>query len=180
VSGARAGAAGTPVRGVGALAADTVAQGAELVAVLARQSGLGTATAQAERIRARASALSISNELAFTRALRELDAAIVGEGDEFGLTRALAGAVDVPLAVCQVANDLVLLAAELATGPLSHRCADLCGSARLAAGACDAAALLVRANLTVAAGDPRRNLAEATATAAAASARILCEELLPA
>jgi hypothetical protein len=174
------GAATFAVRGVGALAAETVEQNAELVATLARQAGLGAATAQAEHIRARAGRLSLRNELAFTRAARELDASIEGRGDEFALTQALAGAVEVPLEVCEVANDLVLLATELAEGPLSQRAADLCGSACLSAGACDTAALLVRANLAVGAADPRRSLAVQTATAATTSARRLCEALLPA
>jgi hypothetical protein len=56
--------------GVGALAADMVAQAAELLAVVARQAGQDAATTQAEAIRARASALALSNEVAFTRASR--------------------------------------------------------------------------------------------------------------
>jgi formiminotetrahydrofolate cyclodeaminase len=180
VSGVPAGATRLVVRGVGSLSADSIALAAELVAVLSRQAGHGASAAQAERIHARATALSASNELAFTRASRELDASISGEGDEFALTQALAGAVEVPLAVCQAANDLVLLAAELAAGTLSQRCADLCGAAQLAAGACDAAALLVRANLTVGPADERRSRAEQTSIAARAAARRMCEELLPA
>jgi hypothetical protein len=167
-------------RGVGALAADTVAQCAELLALLARQAGVGAYAAQAVRIHARASSLAVSNELAFTRASRELAASIGGQGDEFALTQALAGAVEVPLRVCQAASDFVLLAVELAAGPLSHRSADLCGSAQLAAGACDAAALLVRTNLTVGDDDARRSLADQISTAAGFSVRRLCEEVVSA
>ena len=180
VSGVPAGGAGLVVRGVGALSADLVAQAAELVAALSRQAGLRSSAAQAERIRARASALSVSNELAFTRASRELDASTSGERDELALAKALAGAVEVPLAVCQAAHDLVLLAAELAAGPMSQRRADLCGAAQLAAGACDAAALLVRATVTVGPADERRSRAEQISTAARAATRRMCEELLPA
>lgn len=168
------------VRGVGALAADSVAQAAELVAVLARQAGQGTSAGQAERILARASALSVSNELAYTRASRALDASNSDQADEFTLSRSLADAVEVPLRICQVASDLVLLAAQLATGPMSQRYADLCGVARLAAGASDAAALLVRANPTVGPDDPRRSLAEETSNAANAAAQRLCERFPPA
>jgi formiminotetrahydrofolate cyclodeaminase len=157
-----------------------VAQAAELVVVLARQAGQSASAAHAGRIGARAVALSVSNELAFTRASRELDASIGGEAEEVALTPALADALEVPLRVCQVASDLVLLAAELAAGPMSQRRADLCGVAQLAAGACDAAALLVRANLTVGPTDSRRSLAEQTVTAASAAARRLSQELLPA
>ena len=105
-------------RGVGALAADTVAQCAELIALLARQAGMGAYAAQAVRIHARASSLAVSNELAFTRASRELEASIGGQGDEFALTQALAGAVEVPLRVCQAASDLVLLLKEASTAGL--------------------------------------------------------------
>jgi hypothetical protein len=179
VSGAQAGGTHLVVRGVGALAADLVAQTAELVGVLARQAGQGESAAEAGRIGARAAALSVSNELAFTRASRELDASISGEGEEVALTPALADAVEVPLRVCQVASDLVLLAAELAAGPLSQRRADLCGIAQLAAGACDAAALLVCANSTVGRTDPRRSRAEQTVTAANAAARRLSQDVVP-
>jgi formiminotetrahydrofolate cyclodeaminase len=150
------------------------------VAVLARQAGQGASAVQAERILARASALSVSNELAFTRASRALDASNSGQTDEFALSRSLADAVEVPLRVCQIARDLVLLAEELAAGPMSQRRADLCGVARLAAGASDAAALLVRANAAVGRDDPRRSLAEETSNAANAAAQRLCEEFLPA
>jgi formiminotetrahydrofolate cyclodeaminase len=170
-------AGGLVVRGVGALAADMVAHGAELVAVLARQAGQGAAAAQAHSIHARAAALSVSNELAFTRAVRELDASIGGQGDEFELTRALARAAGVPLQVCQVASDLVLLAAELAAGSLSGRAADLAGVAQLASGACSATACLVRANLTVGHEDPRRTQADVTAVAATEAARRLLDDL---
>jgi formiminotetrahydrofolate cyclodeaminase len=179
VSGVSAGPERLVVRGVGALAADSVAQAAELVAVLSRQAGQGSGAAQAERIRVRAAALSVSNEVAFTRASRELDASSSGEGDELALTQAVAGAIEVPLAVCQAAHDLVLLAAELASGPLSERRVDLCGAAQLAAGACDAAALLVRASLAVGPADGRRSRAEQTSTAARTATRRLCEDILP-
>jgi formiminotetrahydrofolate cyclodeaminase len=169
------------VRGVGALAADLVAQAAELVAVLARQAGQGASAGQAERILARASALSVSNELAFTRAARALEASNSGgQADELALSRSLADAVEVPLQVCQVASDLVRLAAQLATGPMSQRWADLCGVAQLAAVACDTAALLVRANLGADPADPRHSLADETAAAATAAAQRLREKFLPA
>jgi formiminotetrahydrofolate cyclodeaminase len=168
------------VRGVGSLAADSVAEAAGLLVVLARQAGQGAAAAQAAQIQARSAALSVSNELAFTRATRQLDASLSGQGDEFALTRALAGAVEVPLSVCRVAGDLVHLAADLASGPMPDRCADLCGIAVIATGASDAAALLVRANLAVGPTDDRRSAAQQLATAAATVTRRLCEELLPA
>jgi formiminotetrahydrofolate cyclodeaminase len=166
------------VRGVGALAAGIVAQAGELVAVLARQAGQGASAAQAERIVARASALSVMNEHAFTRASYELDASIGGRGDEFALTQALARAVEVPLGVCEVASDLVLLAADLAEGPLGQHRADVCGAAQLAAGACRTAALLIRVNLTVGAADPRRSQADVVSTAADYTARRMLEELV--
>jgi formiminotetrahydrofolate cyclodeaminase len=165
------------VRGVGALAAGIVEQTAELVALLARQAGLGSGAAQAGRIAARASSLSARNEQAFSRAMHELDASIEGRGDEHALTQALARAAEVPLGVCEVASDLVLLTAELAEGSLAHRSADLCGAAQLAAAACRTAALLVGVNLTVGSDDARKSSAARISTAADHVARRLLEEV---
>lgn len=167
------------VRGVGALAADTVAQAAELVVVLARQAGQSAAAAQAQRILASASALSVSNELAFARASRELEASLGGQGDERALGQALASAVDVPVRVCRAACDLVVLAGELAAGPISARRADLCGVAQLAAGACATAALLARSNLTLGPEDPRRIQVDQAATTARDAARRMLGGLPP-
>jgi formiminotetrahydrofolate cyclodeaminase len=180
MAGGVSGLEGTPssvVRGVGAAAADVVAQAAEFVAALARGEGQSASAAQAQAIAARAASLSVSNELAFTRAWRELDASIKGQRDEFELTRALERAGDVPLQVCLVARDLTLLAAQLAEGAMSARATDLCGVAQLAAGACSSAALLVRANVRMSADDPRRSRADATMTEATATARRVLEDL---
>lgn len=164
------------MRGVGALAADAVAQAAELVVALARHAGLAEPQGRAAQIHARASALSVSNELAFTRALREQEAA-AGSREP---SRAQSGAVEVPLAICQVASELVQLAATLASGPLARRKADLCGIALLAAGACDTAALLVRANVVIPQDDDRRDRAEQISAEARAGAGRLRAELVPA
>ena len=147
-----------------------VAQAAELLAVLARQAGRDTATTQAESIRARASSLALSNELAFTRASRQLDAALRGQSDDLTVAQSATSAADVPLRICEAANELVLLAAELAAGALSQRSADLCGIAQLATGACNAAAHLVHASSALAADDARRSRAEETASATNAAA----------
>ena len=82
-----AGAGTQVVRGVGALAAETLAEAAALVAALARQAGQGSPAARAESIGARASALSVSNEMAFLRASRQLDAADHGQADDAGRSR---------------------------------------------------------------------------------------------
>ena len=116
----RAGAGTQVVRGVGALAAETLAEAAALVAAFARQAGQGSPAARAESIGARASALSLSNEMAFARASRQLDAAEHGQADDAALARARASAAEVPLQVCQVASDLVVLAADLASGPVQN------------------------------------------------------------
>jgi hypothetical protein len=169
---------GLEVRGVGALAAEIVERAAALVAVLARQAGEGADAAQAMRMAARASALSALNAQAFARASSELDASIGGRGDEFALTQALAQSVEVPLGICDVATDVVLLARVLAEGPLSDRSADLCGVAQLAAAACGTAALLVRVNLAMAPDDPRRSRADMVSTTAEHAARRMREELV--
>ncbi len=174
--GANAGSSTLVVRGVGALAADAVAQAAELTAALARQAGQREVSARAQAILARAAALSVSNELAFTRASRELDASSSGQGDELELGRALERAADVPLQVCEAASDLVALTAGLAAGAMSDRKADLAGIALLAAGACTATAHLVGANAGIGGHDPRHVHADALASAADASARRMLDE----
>ena len=171
-----AGAGTQVVRGVGALAAETLAEAAALVAAFARQAGQGSPAARAESIGARASALSLSNEMAFARASRQLDAAEHGQADDAALARARASAADVPLQVCQVASDLVVLAADLASGPMPERRLDLWGVVQLAAGACSCAALLVCANAALDADDPRSVQArQAESTAHAAARRFLDE-----
>ena len=174
--GADAGSSPLVVRGVGALAADAVAQAAELTGALARQDGQRDASARAQAILARAAALSVSNELAFTRASRELDASSGGRGDDLELERALERAADVPLQVCQAAGDLVALTAELAAGAMSNRKPDLAGIAQLASGACTAAAHLVRATAGIADDDPRCVRVATLARAAAVSARRMLDE----
>jgi hypothetical protein len=173
-------AAGLVVRGVGALAADSVMQAAELVVALSRDARLVEPEAQAARIHARSAALGVSIELAFTRASRELHTAAGTPGGAPELSQAQARAVELPLEVCQLAGDLVALAAALAAGPMSARRADLCGIAQLAAGACNATALLVAANSTLARTDERRRRAEQTSIAADAEARRMRGELAPA
>ena len=163
------------MRGVGALAADAVAQAAELLVALTRHAGLAEPQGRAARIHARASALSVSNELAFTRALREQESASASREP----SRAQSGAVEVPLAICQEASELVQLAATLASGPLTRRSADLCGIAQLAAGACDTAALLVRAYAVIPRDDERRDRAEQISAAARAAAQRVRAELVP-
>ena len=70
------------------------------------------------------------------------------------------------------------LAATLASGPLARRRPDLCGIAQLAAGACDTAALLVRANAVIPQDDERRDRAEQISAAARAAALRLRAELV--
>src|SRR4051812_13203306 len=117
----------------------------------------------------------MSNELAYTRASRELDAAVGGAGDEFELARALERAAGIPLSVCLVASDLVMLSSALAEGPMSAYATDLCGVAQLASGACRTAGLLVKANLAVSDDDSRRSRSDAAVTAASAAASRLLE-----
>jgi hypothetical protein len=170
VSDQHAGAGTQVARGVGALAADALAEAAGLVAALARQSGQAAAAARAESIAARSSALSVSNELAFVRASRRLDSAARGQGDDAELRRTLASAADVPLQVCLAAGDLVVLAADLVSGPMPERDLDLRGVVQLAAGACACASLLVSGNTVLEPDDPRRVRAHEAETAARAAA----------
>ena len=164
------------VRGVGALAAETLAEAAALVAALARQAGQAGPAVRAESISARSSALSVSNELTFARATRQLDTDHP-PADDAALARARASAADVPLEVCQVASDLVVLAADLASGPMPERRLDLWGVIQLAAGACSCAALLVCANAALDTDDARCVQARQAESAAAAAARQFLEQV---
>ena len=158
-------AAGLVVRGVGALAADAVAQAAELLAALAR--GLAEPHGRAAQIHARASG-------AFGRRRARVHAGAAragsrgrGPGAEPGAVRSGRGS----------ARDLARRRASSWSSrrgsrpsPLAQRRADLCGIAQLAAGACDTAALLVRANAVIPQDDERRDRAEQISAAARAAA----------
>jgi len=157
--------------GAGSLAANLVSNAASLIASLARAAGDGGSAAQAGRIGRRARVLSESNDVAFRVALGQLEAASIGDADGFRLTLALGDAAAVPLAICEVASDLTLLAADLADSGDSARRVDYIGIAGLSAAASSASALLVRSNLTVTEDDWRLSCADAAATLAAEAGR---------
>ena len=99
-----------------------------------------------------------------------------GQADDAALARARASAADVPLQVCRVASDLVVLATDLASGPMPERRLDLWGVVQLAAGACSCAALLVCANAALDADDARSVQARQAESAARAAAHRFLDE----
>ena len=156
--------------GAGGLAANVVAHGATMIAILARDAGNGAAAAQAGRIRARAGVLATTNDIAFAAAMRHLDAAARGDGDGIWLALALGDAAGVLRVIAETAADLALLAADLASLVDGSRRVDCIGISQLAAAAASCAALLVRENLVVGEGDGRLAAAIEAANEAARAA----------
>jgi hypothetical protein len=152
---------------VGSLAANVVAQAAQLVAALARAEGDAPTVALAHRIGTRAEALSISNDTVFTAATEQLVAAATGEDDGRCLEDALGDAASAPRVICETARDLALLADTLAHTCDGVRRADYVGIAHLSAAAASTALELVRSNLVI--GDDDRRLATASSAAAEAA-----------
>jgi methenyltetrahydrofolate cyclohydrolase len=160
--------AGDPDPGSGSAAALVVAMAASLIAKAARHSRddwaeAGGAAAQAEALRIRAAPLADADALVYREAHGRLARA---EGADHTLASSLDRAAEIPLQIARTGADVVALGREV-----SERCdealrPDVLGAIALAAGAAQAAARLVAANLTVAEDDPR--VAEANACAEAA------------
>lgn len=160
-----------PVPGSGSTAALVVAMAASLVAKAARRSPewpeAGGAAAQAISLRARAGELALADARVYREALEQLGRR---EGVDHLLAGALERAADVPLRIARVGADVAALAREVC-----ERCdpavrPDVIGAGTLAAGAAQAAARLVEANLGAAGDDPRAHEANAYAEAAIGSA----------
>jgi formiminotetrahydrofolate cyclodeaminase len=164
-------AADEPVPGSGSTAALVLAMAASLVAKAARRSAdwpeAGGAAAQALSLRKRAVELAGEDARAYAEALARLGRR---EGADHLLAGALEQAADVPLRIARAAADVAALAAEV-----RERCdqavrPDVIGAATLAAGAAQAAARLIEANLGAAEDDPRLREANAHTEAALRSA----------
>lgn len=161
-----------PAPGSGSAAALVVAMAASLVAKAARGSpdwpDAGGAAAQALSLRTRACELAVADAEAYRQALDRLARR---EGADHLLGGALDRAAEVPLEIARAAADLAALAQEV------RRCCDpaiqvdVAGAAALAAGAAQAAARLVEANLSAAKDDPRVREANVHAEAALGSIR---------
>jgi formiminotetrahydrofolate cyclodeaminase len=143
-----------PRRGVGSTAAETASKAAQIVAVVARETGgswpgARGAAAQAIALAERLATLSNVDARVFTAAL---DALAHASPD---LQERLEAAAAVPVEIAEKAADVAEAALHVA-----ERCdgllrADAAGAAALAAGAALAAAQLVRANLAIAPDDDR-------------------------
>jgi formiminotetrahydrofolate cyclodeaminase len=171
--------------GGGSAAAITVAFAAGLVAMVARtprdrwDEAAGVA-AQALVLQDRAASLAGSDAEAWDEALAALRAAAdptvpSGNGSQadFELERKLTRAAAIPLEIAELGADTALLAAYAGEhGELSFR-PDACAAAALAAGAAQAAAHLVEANLAMRTGDERLARARASEDAATEAAERL-------
>jgi formiminotetrahydrofolate cyclodeaminase len=178
-------AAGAPGHGAGVGAAAVVSTAAAVVALVARASRVGWddaggVAAHPMALGRRARALAVADAGAFavaSAALRDRGAASASGVGAGGLGPALWRAADVPLAIVGTAAAVAELAAVVAAHGEPDRRPDAAAAAAMAAGAARAAAVLVEINLTVTAGDARREqarreLAAAVAACDTAAARV--------
>ena len=151
----------SPAPGAGAVSAIVIAMAAGLICSAARRSPdwpAGRAVvAQAEALRARVERLAKENESAYlaARALIERAEAGGGEPDDAGIGKALDAAAELPLAIAEVAYDVVLLGTETAARAAPGGAEDAAAAAILAEAAARAAAGLIAANLVSVPGDAR-------------------------
>jgi formiminotetrahydrofolate cyclodeaminase len=150
----------------GVAAAGAAAAAARLVEMAARASeawpDAQAMAGQAQMLRRRAEELADENARTYATVLRALE-----QRGSSNLGGKLERAAETPLRIAEVANDIALLAREVAGRCERRVSADALAAASLAAGAAGAAAELVASNLTALEGDER----VARANALAASAR---------
>lgn len=167
-------AAAPPGFGGGAVAAGCLALAAELIAVAARASvghwsEAGGAAAQAALLQARAGRLAEENLIAYAAARLALRPPAGAESPEHALGPALARAADVPLRIAAAGSDAALLAGLVAREGDPDRRPDAVSAACIAEAVAAVASVLVEANLSVMAGDPRGEEVRAAAATAAAA-----------
>jgi formiminotetrahydrofolate cyclodeaminase len=158
--------------GAGAVAGIVIAMAAGLIASAARRSpdwdGARGIVAQAEALRARVERLAEENERAYLAARALIESVEAGGGAaNVDLGKALDTAAELPLAIAEIAYDVVLLGAETAAHAAPGGAEDASAAAVLAEAAAHAAAGLIAANLVSMPGDER--VAQANRLAAAAS-----------
>ena len=157
-----------PAPGGGSAAALVGAMAAALCAKVAQLSGDGGSVAQAAALCRRLTSLAEEDARLFTNALSELER----RDDDFKLGRALEQAADAPLRIAEACLDVAVLAAALGELGAAERQADARSAAALAAGAAQAAAVLVEVNLGVSDADERVQLAQRISRQAAAAAQL--------
>lgn len=163
--------------GAGAVSGFVIAMAAGLTASAARRSpdweGARGVVAQAEALRARVERLAEENEAAYlaARALIERAQGDGGGTSDAAIGEALDTAAELPLAIAEVAYDVVLLGAEAATYAAPGGAEDAAAAAILAEAAAHAAAGLVAANLVSIPGDARVAYAHRLAAAATDAVR---------
>jgi formiminotetrahydrofolate cyclodeaminase len=167
----------SPAPGAGAVSGLVIAMAAGLIASAARRSpdwpGSRGVVAQAEALRARVERLAEENEAAYLAARALIEGAEGGDGnvsDEV-IGKALDTAAELPLAIAEVAYDVVLLGGETAAHAAPGGADDAAAAAVLAEGASHAAAALIAANLVSIPGDARVAYAHRLAAAATDAVR---------
>jgi methenyltetrahydrofolate cyclohydrolase len=156
-----------PAPGGGSAAALVGAMAAALCAKVARLSGDDGAVAQAAALCRRLTSLADEDARLFATALAELER----RDDDFKLGRALEQAADAPLRIAEACLDVAVLASTLAEHGAAPVQPDARSAAALAAGAAQAAAVLVEVNLGVSDADERVQLAQRLSRQAADAAR---------
>jgi formiminotetrahydrofolate cyclodeaminase len=167
----------TAAPGAGAVSGFVIAMSAGLIASAARRSPDWSAAkgvvAQAEALRARVERLAEENEAAYLAA-RSLIEGAEGDGGNASdkvLGKALDTAAELPLAIAEIAYDVVLLGAETAAHAAPGGADDAAAAAVLAEAASHAAAGLIAANLVSVPGDARVAYAHRLAAAASDAVR---------
>lgn len=166
------------ISGGGSVAALAVLASASVLVMVARASrgqwqDAPGAAAQAQALVRRSAPLFEGNTAVYRAALSALREPSRGEDyptRDATLGEALHAAAEVPLAIAEVAAQVAELGAQMAVHAEADRRADAVTSALLAQGSARAAAALVRANLTVTAGDERVRRAETLVEAARSGA----------
>ena len=167
----------TAAPGAGAVSGFVIAMAAGLIASAARRSpdwdGARGVVAQAEALRARAERLAEENEAAYLAARALIEGAEEGDGQtsDEAIGKALDTAAELPLAIAEVAYDVVLLGAEAAAHAAPGGADDAAAAAILAEAASHAAAGLIAANLVSNPGDERVAYAHRLAAAATDAVR---------
>jgi formiminotetrahydrofolate cyclodeaminase len=174
-------AEGGPGMGGGAVAAATAATAASLVEMVARASvdmwpEAADVAGQAQALRMWATQLAQVNMDTYGAAKEALASAYAGQGETDSLKDTLGVAMEVPLRIAELADDVAELANQAAQAGDYDLRPDAAVAAALAAASTRAAAHLVAINLTATADDPRIAVARAAAEDAEAQARAALRE----
>jgi methenyltetrahydrofolate cyclohydrolase len=174
-------AEGSQGMGAGAVAAATAATAASLVEMVARASvdmwpQAADVAGEAHALRMWATQLAQVNMDTYSNAKEALASAYAGQGETDSLKDTLGVAMEVPLRIAELADDVAELANRTAQSGDYDLRPDAAAAAVLAAASARAAAHLVTINLTATEDDPRIAVARAAAEDAETQARAALRE----